>query len=144
MAMRVVGWQEAIGLPELGVDAVVAKLDTGAAHSALHVQHLELFRRGAGDWVRFELGDELESFDAVRVCEARVSSVHRVQSSSGHVSVRPVIETMMLLAGFQWPVHLSLTSRKGMQFPLLIGRSALSGRCLVDSGRTHLAAKGSA
>jgi hypothetical protein len=136
MAMRVVGWQEAIGLPELGVDAVVAKLDSGAAHS-------ELFRRGTGDWVRFELGDELEPFDAVRICEARVSSVHRVQSSSGHVSVRPVIETMMLLAGFQWPVHLSLTSRKGMQFPLLIGRSALAGRCLVDSGRTHLAAKGS-
>lgn len=143
LSMRVVGWQESIGLPEFGLDAVVAKLDSGAAHSALHVQRLELFRRSRADWVRFELGDELEFFDAVQVCEARVSNIHRVQSSSGHVSVRPVIETMMLLAGFQWPVHLSLTSRKGMQFPMLIGRSALAGRCLVDSGRTHLAAKGS-
>jgi hypothetical protein len=134
----VVGWQEWVALPELGLEGVSAKLDTGAFLSSLHVERIKNFRRNGCDWVRFDLGGDLGQGTTPIRCEAPIVEFKRIQSSSGHRETRPVIETLLQMAGFHWTIELSLTCRSTMQFPLLIGRRALAGRCLVDSGRIHL------
>ncbi len=142
--MHVLGWQEFVGLPELGLERVLTKLDSGAAHSVLHVLEAEVRKRGGKEWVRFSV--DAAAGDDCDACtfEAPLHSIKRIQSSSGHITVRPTIETTLYLAGYHWTIALSLTDRSTLQFPLLLGRSALSGRCLVDSSRTHLASGWSA
>jgi hypothetical protein len=135
----VVGWQELVGLPELGIDQLPVKLDTGAVSSSLHVERIRYFRRNQGDWVRFDLGAGMAAAKDDCRCESRLLGLRTIQSSSGHRSLRPVIETTMVLAGFHWTIELTLANRPTMQFPVLIGRDALSGRCLVDCGQTFLA-----
>lgn len=139
--LLVVGWQERVALPEFSLEGVACKLDSGAAISSLHVQSLRYVRRAGWDWVQFEIGTEFGLLDSLMLCESRLSGMKRIQSSSGHLTVRPVVETMLSLGGFHWPVELTLTCRKQMQFPLLVGRNALEGRCLIDCGRTFLASR---
>jgi hypothetical protein len=137
--MHVLGWQEFVGLPALGMERVLTKLDSGAAHSVLHVLDAEVRKRAGKEWVRFSV--DAGNGRECKACtlEAPLHSIKRIQSSSGHITVRPTIETTLVLAGYQWTIALSLTDRSSLQFPLLLGRSALSGRCLIDSSRTHLA-----
>jgi hypothetical protein len=134
----VVGWQEWAGLPELGIDQVTVKLDSGAVSSSLHAEKISIFRRHHADWVRFEIGAGIAGMEEGIRCEAPLLGLRRIQSSSGHRSIRPVIETTMSLAGFYWTIELTLANRPTMQFPLLVGRDAVAGRCLVDCGRTYL------
>jgi hypothetical protein len=138
-ALVLVGWQEWAALPELGVSQLTVKLDTGAVSSSIHAENIRYFRRNQTDWVRFDLGDRLGVVKEDCRCESRLLGFRSIRSSSGHQSRRPVIETTMVLAGFYWTIELTLARRRTMMFPLLIGRDALAGRCMVDCGRTFLA-----
>ena len=53
----VVGWREMVGLPELGVAAIKAKVDTGARTSAIHATRVRRETKDGADWVHLSLGD---------------------------------------------------------------------------------------
>ncbi len=139
-SLIVVGWQERIALSELGIDRMHAKLDTGAALSSLHALEIEHFRRNGWDWVRFDIVDDCSTGvgSEVITCEAPLMGFRHIRSSNGHVMMRPMIETTMTLGGFHWTVEFTLCDRNELQFRALVGRNALAGRCVVDSGRTHI------
>lgn len=136
-----VGWREWAGLPELGVDGVKAKIDTGARTSSLHAFDLETFKKGAVLWTRFKVHPIQRKSKPEIVCTARVLEMRRVRSSSGHVDERPVIQSMLTLGEHSWPIELTLASRDAMGFRMLLGRQALRGHCVIDPGRSFVASK---
>lgn len=134
----VAGWREWVGLPALGVEAMKAKLDTGARTSAVHAYDVEQFRARGRDRVRFVLHPMQRDAKSEVAAEAWVLDRREVRSSSGHSTTRWVIETTLQLGSASWPIELTLASRDQMGFRLLLGRQALRGRVLVDPGRSYV------
>lgn len=133
----VIGWREWVGLPDLGIEHVKAKVDTGARSSALHAYDVEAFERDGESWVRFKVHPVQRRTDEVATAEAAVLEYRRVRSSSGKASRRPVIVTRVSLLGHTWPVEVTLANRDAMGFRMLLGREAFRGRFLVDAGRSY-------
>ncbi len=134
----VLGWREWVGLPELGVRSVKAKLDTGARTSALHAFRMKRFVRDGMPMVRFEVHPVQRTTSASVTVEAEVVDERTVRSSGGQEEQRPVIVTALELDGNRWSIELTLTRRDSMGFRMLLGREALRGRAVVDPGRSFV------
>ena len=125
------GWREWVALPQLGIECIRAKVDSGARSSSLHVREQELFEKDGHAHVRFLL-EQLQF-------EAPVIDQREVTDSGGHRESRVFISTLLQLpGGQQWPIELNLTQRRNMAFPMLLGRTALRRRCLVEPARSWL------
>lgn len=134
--LPVIGWREWVGLPDLGIKTIKAKVDTGARSSALHAFKLQEFERDGVKWVRFHVHPEQRKSDESVELEAMVLDFRSVRSSSGKAEIRPVIVTNIELFDNTWPVELTLASRDQMGFRMLLGREAFRGRFLVDAGKS--------
>jgi hypothetical protein len=131
----IVGWREVVALPDWGIRAVRAKIDTGARTSAIHVDSLAELPDGR---VRFDVVvREKPTLQTVRV-EADLVRRAVVKPSHGKRQERLVCRTVMRIGPLEHEVELSLVSRKGMLCRMLVGRRALPGHVLVDPGRKYL------
>jgi hypothetical protein len=134
----VAGWREWVGLPDLGVDFVKAKLDTGARTSALHAFDVEEVDRDGEDWVRFSIHPWQRSAEDARTVELPIHDRRHVRSSTGHTQERYVVLMRVRIHGTDVTSEVTLTRRDSMGFRMLIGREALRQAFLVDSGRSYL------
>jgi hypothetical protein len=135
------GWREWASLPELGVEAIKAKLDTGARTSALHAFDLERFDRDDTEMVRFQIHPHQRSAEGAVTVECPLVDERWVRNSGGQRELRPVIETTVRIGARAWPIELTLTRRDAMGFRMLLGRQALRKRALVDPGRSYRAGR---
>lgn len=131
---KTIGWREWLSLPDLGIEAVKAKIDTGARTSSLHASHIKKFERDGKTWVRFEVHPLQKNSNVCIHSEAEVLEFREIRSSSGHSDRRPVVVTTVTWNGESWPVELTLASRDKMGFRMLLGREAIRGRFAVDAG----------
>jgi hypothetical protein len=131
MVKTILGWREWAYLTSLNLPPIKAKIDTGARTSALHAFELHTFFDSGQRWVHFCIHPRQDS-RLVRVCVAPVIDRRQVSDSGGHRSLRYFIESSLTLGHETFPIELSLTSRETMRFRLLLGRSALQHRYLVD------------
>lgn len=132
------GWREWVALPELGVERIKVKVDTGARTSALHAYRIRTFRRDGEDWVRFQIHPIQRDARTTIEAEAPLVTRRRVRTSSGHERLRPVIRTTVVLGDKSWPIELNLVRRDMMGFRMLLGRSAVRRRFLVDPGSSFV------
>ena len=135
--LPVIGWREWIGLPDLGIRRLKAKVDSGARSSSLHGSNFELFEEDGQRFVRFQVHPYHRKPEKTRTAVARLIDVREVRSSSGVASKRLVIATQVQLMGKTWEVELTLAERGSMGFRMLLGREAIRGRFLIDSGQSY-------
>ncbi|NCP13559.1 MAG: ATP-dependent zinc protease [Sphingomonadales bacterium] len=135
-----VGWRELVSLPELGLAGIPAKIDTGARTSSLHADVLDDFQRDGERFVRFAV-----DWNGMRhTCEAVHVDLRGITSSNGDQQTRFVIKTPLTIGNLNFRAEISLADRSQMQFPMLIGRTALRRRMMVDSGHSWLQSPGNA
>jgi hypothetical protein len=134
----IIGWREWLALPDLGIQAIKAKVDTGARTSALHTFELEPFEKDGTLKVKFTVHPLQRRKDIEVCCVADVVDQRRVTSSDGQSEKRYVIQPIVALGDIRWPIELTLTNRKSMRFRMLLGRAAITGRLLVDPAKSHL------
>jgi len=127
-----------VSLPDLGVDWIKAKIDTGARTSALHAFEISEFERDGVPWVRFKIKPWQDSQEDARVVECPILDRRTVRSSSGHKQNRIVIELMLRLVDREVVAEVTLTNRDKMGFRMLIGREALRRGFVVDPARSFL------
>ena len=139
-----IGWREFIGLPDLGLPPIKTKVDTGARTTALHAENLRVFRGVSSKIsrrVEFTIPVSGKSRTRRLKCSAAIIDRRKVVDSGGHSELRYVIRTTISLGGRSWPAEITLTNRAGMRFPMLLGRTALRGRFLVDTAHSFLVGK---
>ena len=135
------GWREWVSLPDLGLGRIKAKVDTGARTSAIHAFSVRTFEEHGRERVEFLVHPIQKDTDTVVTCRADVHDRRVVSDSGGHKEERVVIETQLEIGGHAWPIEATLTARDDMLFRMLIGRTAINRRALVNPARSYVVGK---
>lgn len=135
------GWLEWTRLLPQNV-RVKAKLDTGARTSAIDATDIVTFEVDGELHVRFRVPvrERPEDFDHADdlVIERPVVREVVIKEHRSRNTRRYVVELEICLGGEHFSTQVSLSDRSRFNYPLLLGRRALSGRALVDSAQTFI------
>ena len=133
-----IGWREWISLPQLGILKVKAKIDTGARTSALHAFSLRPYTENNKQKIRFDMHPFQHDKSIIITCNADIADKRLVTDSGGHEEERYVIQTPITIARQTWCIEITLTERDNMLFRMLLGRSALRKRFVVNPARSFI------
>ncbi|MGB5709264.1 MAG: RimK/LysX family protein [Arenicellales bacterium] len=136
---EILGWREWISLPDLEINYLKCKIDTGARTSALHAFFVE--PDSARNTVRFGIHPIQRREDVEIICTARFIDKRLVTDSGGHKEKRYVIETSIRLGKSAWPIEITLTNRDTMKFRMLLGRTAMRKNMLVNPNASFVTGK---
>lgn len=135
---KLIGWREWIGLPELGIASIKAKVDTGARTSALHAVDLHAFEKNGERWIDFRVPQA--GLPTERRCSALIVDQRDIKNTSGKAERRYVVETTLVVGSLEWRAEFSLANRETMGFEVILGRTAMRRHALiVDPGKSFLA-----
>jgi hypothetical protein len=133
-----IGWREWVLLPELGLPKIKAKIDTGARTSCLHAFLVEPFLKDGKEWVRFGIHPHQDDCETEVYCEAEVFDKRMVTDSGGHKEERYVITTELAIAEQHWPIEITLTNRDTMLFRMLLGRTSMENKIIINPAESFL------
>ncbi len=133
-----IGWREEVLIPELADQQIKVKIDTGARTSALHVTDLVISRQGKTDYATFKIHPNQNSSHPAIKCKKPILEQRNIKSSSGHISLRPVISVQLRLGEHEFKTEVTLVNRDLMGFRMLLGRKALKSRFTVNVGKSFV------
>lgn len=132
-ATPVLGWVEQISLSSEQLP-MEAKIDTGADVSSVHVEAMQHLVRDGRPWVEFTLrGTNGEQ----RVLQRAIVRVAGIKLKTRGIQQRPVVLLQVCIGNRRQNAEFNLARRDQFRYPVLLGRSFLRGRYLVDSAAKH-------
>lgn len=135
------GWREWCALPDLGIPAIKAKIDTGAKTSCLHTFGIEPFEENGRLFVRFFVHPLQKNEQVELECTAPVKAQREVSDSGGHKEMRYIIETTLLIGDKSKRIEMSLTNRDSMRFRMLLGRRAMDENTRIEPAASYVNGK---
>lgn len=114
---------------------VPAKIDTGAYSSSIHATKIKEVVKDGKKVLTFSIFGH-KNAPITRDLTAETFGTVEVRSSNGHAAERYWVKLKVKIANKVFFAVFTLTERSENVFPVLIGRSALSGRFIVDSSRS--------
>lgn len=139
----IVGTLELCDLPQLTIQSLNVRVDTGATTSSLHVDNIEEYHRGDELWVSFDIHPDMHNVAQIVRRDAKVEVIKRVKSSTATLEKRYTIKTQIHMAELAWTIQLTLTDRSEMTYLMLLGREAMAGKFLVDPELEYVLSAGS-
>jgi len=117
---------------ELNIPAIKARIDSGAKTSSIQATEIKKFKKGAENWVEFQINPLQDNLSLTIECKAKMVGVRSVKSSMGISEKRYVIKTPVRLGKATFDIELTLANRDGMDFRMLLGREAMIHRFMVN------------
>jgi hypothetical protein len=135
---KLIGRRERISFPELSLFGIEAKIDTGAYTTAIHCHDIILKEINGKDVLCFKLLDPEHPEYADKELRFENYKLKTFKNSFGEQESRYVVQTLIKLGNRKIRGAVSLTSRAGMRYPVLLGRKILKGRFHVDVSAEYL------
>lgn len=126
------GKEEWCALPELGLPAIKARIDSGAKTSALHAFNIKIIEQDGQRYAHFDIHPLHDNRKMVQSCRGLVVDQRNIKSSSGSKENRPVIRTPITMGQETWDIEVTLTNRDSMGYRMLVGREAMREKVLID------------
>jgi hypothetical protein len=139
--IRVIGRREFVDLPLLNIKNTEAKIDTGAFSSAIHCEEIEVIEEKGRSYLTFSLPAEYYSGNKTQKHKIEKFSSKKIKNSFGEAEERYIIRTKIRIGHKLINADFSLSDRKSMRYPILIGRKAIKGKFIIDVKLAHLNGK---
>jgi hypothetical protein len=134
----IIGRLETISLPDLAIDSLNVRVDTGAQTSSLHVDNIKQITLDGKPAVAFDIHPDSHDVNSVKQCKALIADIRKIKSSNGTSEQRFIIKTIAHLGELSWPIQISLTDRSDMTYMMLLGREALADKFYIDPSAVFL------
>lgn len=142
MEKIVIGRKDKADFPQLELEGIEVKTDSGAYTSSFHCHNIVQFYENDKPRVKFRLLDPEHPRYHEKEFVFDVFKIRRVKSSNGQVEERISIKTEIALFGSNFPIELTLTERTDMKHPVLLGRKFISKKFFIDTSRKNLSFAG--
>lgn len=131
-----VGWIERVRVfpGDLVMDA---KIDTGADNSSINALNQEEFTKDGKKWIKFTMTNDQGQTVTIERPIVRTAKIKRRKSKDRHL--RPVVILGLCIAGVYRETEVNLADRDRFKYQLLIGRSFIRDRLLVDPSAKYTA-----
>lgn len=129
---KLIGSTDKIDLPELDLENVACKIDTGAATSTMHCRDLHLLEKDGEEFLCFKLYEPQFHIFTQKEYRFKVFKERKVRSSNGYLDLRYSIKTPVVIMGRKINTEFTLSFRDSMRFPILLGKRFLKNRFIVD------------
>ncbi|WP_051676899.1 ATP-dependent zinc protease family protein [Maridesulfovibrio frigidus] len=126
--MLIIGQKEYVFIDEAKMK-LAARIDTGATTSSVSATKIQRYERDGKKWVRFTMTSPAGQSVQIERPLKRVASIKRHGMPDQE---RPVVELHVILGSINTKSEFTLTDRSKFEFPVLIGRTFLGGRAVVD------------
>lgn len=136
MKKKIIGRSDIVRFPDLDLDAISVKIDSGAYTSTMHCHEIKVDKKEGIETLSFKLLDpEHEHYHGREFTFSQFEN-KMIKNSFGEVENRYVIMTKIELFNKEYPIELTLTNRGNMKFPVLLGRKILDN-FLVDVSKVN-------
>ena len=127
--------------PELFLNNIDVKIDSGAYTSSIHCSDIQEIVSEKETILEFTLLDDTHHLFNEEKFQFKEYTSKIVKSSNGIAELRFMIQTEILIFNTSFPIYLTLTERKGMKFPILLGRKFLNKKFIIDTAKKNLSYK---
>ena len=141
MARTTIGWRENVKLLDFDNSLIKAKMDTGARTSSLHATHISESKDSEIKYVTFRLKTNINNEKKYKFFKSELKEWRIVRNSGGDEEYRPVVKTRIKIGKKIMNIEITLTQRSRMSYDMLIGRTALRKKFLIDSGKSYTTRK---
>ncbi|PQJ74037.1 ATP-dependent zinc protease [Polaribacter gangjinensis] len=126
---------------EFSLFDIDVKIDSGAYTSSIHCSNIEEITINNENHIKFTLLDSQHPFYNNKEYSTKNFAMKLVKSSNGITQKRYLIQTEIFIFNTSFPIHLTLSERRDMKFPVLLGRKFLNKRFVIDTSRTNISHK---
>lgn len=135
---KIIGRLELIDIPTLNLTKVPAKIDTGAYRGSIHATDIKVVEEDGKEVLKFKVLDESHPEYEDKVYTFDKFKIHKFRNTGTEYHERYVVTLEIEIVGEKLEVELSLSDRKDLRYPILLGRRALKKKFLIDVDQKNI------